>query len=310
MKRIFPCLLALCLVGDVSAGLFAPPKARHVASVSAPAAPVRAVGDEPPAPPTPAPSAAVSIPDSITVRAGRWKEIVAKTSASTVVWESPDSEDDGDLNVDSLGDTNPLKTKVQSVAPGVYRLRAVVSVKDVPAFSNWCSITVTDGPESTKPGPPGPQGPPGPMGPAGPQGPPGPGPGPAPGPNPPGPQPPAPVTAKNLKIVIIYDPASQNKSIVESLLKDPYLAAGTGNLVPSNALFRLGHRVIPYFTTSAPAGVAVTQTYAEQIAASKGYPTIIMLDAVTNTWLNKDDLVCPGNAATLKAFLARYTTNI
>ncbi len=188
-----------------------------------------------------------------------------------------------------------------ALTPGEYGVRAYGG----DSISNECIVVVTEN-ESAKPGPPGPRGPPGPAGPKGDKGdtgetgPPGP---PAPGPNPPpgpGPNPPTPIV-KAVKLIVRTVDNAELRGRTPGLARfmaDPYWQTVRSK----------GHDVRQFNSTNADAMSA----YDEQIRLNGGLPTIIIMDAVGNRWLNKDqaDLKLPGSASSLKALLMKFTDNI
>ena len=295
MTRLLPLLLILAIAGcarshGADKSLPDPQTAERLKSIAV--GKPKAAGD-------PVPTTAITIPATLTAKAGKTVKIEATTTLPKIHWTKAD--DDDDLNVlDEEFNPSPLKTLAWSMVPGEYTVRAYGG----DAISNPCVLTITEN-DGAKPGPQGPIGPEGPPGPVGPQGPPGVGP-----PAPPAPPSPAPVQAARLLVTIITDSTNvaQNAAI-KTLMSDPYFAIGSGPRVPPDALFRKGHRVFWVTTTSTT--VNVKTQFAAEIAAAGGYPIVSVRDLATGTWLNtaKADLVPPGNAASMKTMLLKFTPN-
>jgi hypothetical protein len=173
---------------------------------------------------------------------------------------------------------NPALTKaivVQGTVPGEYRLLAYASLNDVLTPPVIATITVEG---------------------HGPQPPPGPGPGPQP---PPAPTP-TPVVKSAKLFVFTIDNAEKRTAALTRVLNDPYWFA----------LQAKGHSFAKYNTTRADVmGVCATELKAN---GGDGVPIIIIRDAATNKWLNKDpaDLRMPADAASLKALISRYTDQV
>lgn len=167
-----------------------------------------------------------------------------------------------------------VDTVVEAKAAGDYRMAAIAAEGDEPTDPLMFIVRVGHAPQP----------------------PPGPGPQP-PGPNPPGPTPPPVVKAAKLIVVTIDDAKKRTPELTKTLM-DPYW-----QMIRSK-----GHRVDQYNATNAN----VMETYAPQIKANGGLPTIVIMDAAGNKWLNKDpaDQKLPANAESLKALLQKFTDNL
>lgn len=301
MKRFLPILLLLivgCANGQANDS--GTPAAVHHFK----AAPVKAVFKA-----DPAPQASVTLPESLTVKAGNWKFITADTTLPHIKWIIGDATDDLNMLPEELL-VKPLITGVWSMTPGEYRIMAVgADASQQPIESNWCIITIieNDAAKPGPPGPPGPRGPPGEQGPKGDTGPQGP-PGGDPVPPPPDPQPP--VKAARLVLIFIVE-AGKPSPVAGALLSDPYFAVGSGKLIPADSLWAKGHRYLPYTSASVAGNGPISSIYAREIAASGSYPLVIIMNADTMDWLNRSpaDMRLPPNVAGMKALLSRYTPN-
>ncbi len=303
MKRFLPLLLCI-LVGCAGAHGSAPDKTNTAAVHRVKAGPV----DPPPGPPPDA-LPTIRLPETLTIKVGKWVTITADTTLPRVRWIK--SDDDDDLNVeDEDFYPQPLKTRIWSMSPGEYRLMADGADSNRNAVhSNWLVVTVVES-ESSRPGPPGPRGPPGPQGERGPKGDKGdPGGDPVPPePNPPDPQPP--VKAARLLLIFIVE-AGKPSPAAGALLSDSYFAVGNGKLIPPDSLWAKGHRYRAYTSASVAGNGPISSIYAQPIAAAGSYPLVIIMNADTSDWLNRSpaDMKLPPNVAGMKALLSKYTVN-